>query len=201
MNVRVYKKLYRELIEREHIGRLPETIFVDVRNYISAYAEKNGRVATTGRLRNGKQAFFTWLVRYHRERVRKPSEETLGYMQLLGILFLYVWHIEAREGIEDDFLVEEAVKEFNRNREYRRTFELPQPPKRRGRPPLQLPPPVRRVRGRKASKRKTAAKKTAKRKTAAAKKTVGRRAAVRKAVPRKTIRKTSAKTSRTSKRR
>ena len=155
MNVRVYKKLYRKLLEREHIGRLPETIFVDVRNYISAYAEKNGRVATTGRLRNGKQAFAAWLIRYHRERVRKPSEATLGYMQLLGILFLYVWYVEAREGIEDDFLVEEALKEFNRNREYRRTFELPQPPKRRGRPPLSVPLSRRMTRSRKVAGKKT----------------------------------------------
>ncbi|WGK69704.1 hypothetical protein P0082_02245 [Candidatus Haliotispira prima] len=160
MNVRVYKKLYRELLEREHIGRLPETIFVEVRNYISSYAEKNSRVATSGRLRNGKQTFTTWLVRYHKVRVRKPSEEVLGYMQLLGILFLYVWHVEAKEGITDDFLVEEALKEFNRNREYRRTFELPHPPKRRGRPPLQALP-VRRSIAKKATGRKAVPKKAA----------------------------------------
>ena len=39
MNVRIYKKLYKELREREHIGRLPETIFVEVRDYVSSYAE------------------------------------------------------------------------------------------------------------------------------------------------------------------
>ena len=152
MNVRMYKKLYKELREREHIGRLPETIFVEVRDYISAYAEKNHRVNTDGRLRNGKQAFTRWLERYHKERVRKPSEEMLSNMQLLGILFLYVWHVEAREDIEDDFLVEETIKTFNRNREYRRTFELPQPQKRRGRPPIQSAP-VRR-----SSTKKTGAK-------------------------------------------
>ena len=179
MNVRVYKKLYRELLEREHIGRLPETIFVDVRNYISSYAEKNNRVSTVGRLRNGKQAFSNWLVRYHRERVRKPSEETLGNMQLLGILFLYVWHVEAKDGIEDDFLVEEALKEFNRNREYRRTFELPQPPKRRGRPPLQPVPAKRPAAAKKTARRKTVAQKMAApataKKSVAKKKNVGKK--------------------------
>ena len=175
MNVRVYKKLYRELLEREHIGRLPETIFVEVRNYISSYAEKNHRVATVGRLRNGKQAFTKWLERYYRERVRKPSEEMLSYMQLMGILFLYVWHVEAREGIEDDFLVEEAVKEFNRNREYRRTFELPQIPKRRGRPPIQS------ARRAPAPKTNGRAKTTAKTTERAGTKTGGRKAAPKKA--------------------
>ena len=173
MNVRVYKKLYRELLEREHIGRLPETIFVEVRTYIASYAEKNHRVATDGRLRSGKQAFTKWLERYHKQRVRKPSEEMLSNMQLLGILFLYVWYVEAKEGIEDDFLVEEALKEFNRNREYRRTFELTQPQKRRGRPPIQ-PRSVRRTSTKKASGRKVAPKKAASKSTAA-KKSTGRK--------------------------
>ncbi len=53
MNVRVYKKIYRKLLEQEHIIRLPENIFLDVRNYISSYSENNKRVSTIDHLQNG----------------------------------------------------------------------------------------------------------------------------------------------------